>query len=50
MLVTIDGVPVMVPVNESRVSPLGSAGEAAYDSTTPPLEETVFGVISVPTE
>ena len=42
------GVPLIAPVTESRVSPVGSDGETDHDVIAPPLTVGVTVVIGVP--
>jgi hypothetical protein len=42
------GVPLMAPVEVSRVNPVGSVGETEYVTTVPPVDVTVSVVIAVP--
>lgn len=46
--VTAFGVPLIVPVEESIDSPVGSGGETVQEVTVPPLEDGVTLVIAVP--
>ena len=46
--VTADGVPEMVPVEESRESPDGREGETDHEVTGPPLAVGVTVVMAVP--
>jgi hypothetical protein len=42
------GVPLTIPVEGSRVSPGGNAGETEYEATVPPLLVGAFGAIALP--
>lgn len=46
--VTAFGVPLIVPVEESIDSPVGSGGDTVQEVTVPPLEDGVTLVIAVP--
>ena len=40
------GVPHIVPLLDSKVSPVGTSGDISHEITVPPLGETVLGVIN----
>ena len=42
------GVPLIIPVDESIESPVGSDGETSHESTSPPCTVGMAGVIPVP--
>ena len=42
------GVPLITPVERSRVKPLGKVGSMAYDTTSPPEEVGSLSVMRVP--
>ena len=46
--VTSVGVPLISPVEVSKVSPVGSVGDMAHVTTVPPLDVGVAVVIAVP--
>jgi len=46
--VTVVGVPLMAPVDESNAKPAGSDGETDHDMIVPPLEVGVAVVMVVP--
>ena len=44
--IRVVGVPQIVPLLDSKVSPAGSPGLISHEVTVPPPGETVFGVIN----